>query len=296
MKLTIIGCGYTGRRLALLARERGYPVAAGGRTDFPEDLVRQGVETIRVDLDRPATLDVLPLAGRMVVYLAPPPAAGQVDPRMERFCAAARRNPPCKVVYVSTTGVYGDCAGALVKEDRPPHPQTDRSRRRLAAETALRKWGRETGTATVVLRVAGIYGPGRLPLAALRSGRAMPRPADAPFSNRIHVDDLAAVCLAAAERAAGGTLYNVSDGQHGTMTDYFLAVADAFELPRPPLIAMADAERLLSPAMVSYLRESRRIDNRRLLEELNVELAYPTLEAGLRACQETSSPPIAGPW
>ena len=191
-----------------------------------------------------------------------------------------------KLVYLSTTGVYGDCGGALVDETRPLHPATDRARRRLAAEEVLGTWSRETGAALVILRVAGIYGPGRLPLAALRAGQPVLDRAEAPCSNRVHVDDLAAICLAAAERAPAGAVYNVCDGEHSTMTDFYIAVAEAFDLPRPPQISRAQARQVLSPALLSYLAESRRIDNRRLLAELGITLRYPTLQRGLAACRD----------
>ena len=206
---------------------------------------------------------------------------------MAAWCASAREaRRPEKLVYLSTTGVYGDCGGALVDETRPLHPATDRARRRLAAEEVLGTWSRETGAALVTLRVAGIYGPGRLPLAALRAGQPVLDRAEAPCSNRVHVDDLAAICLAAAERAPAGAVYNVCDGEHSTMTDFYIAVAEAFDLPRPPQISRAQARQVLSPALLSYLAESRRIDNRRLLAELGITLRYPTLQRGLVACRD----------
>jgi nucleoside-diphosphate-sugar epimerase len=189
-----------------------------------------------------------------------------------------------RIVYLGTTGVYGDCGGDWVDEDRPVRPSVDRARRRWDAETRLRDWSAHTGGELVTLRVAGIYGPGRLPLERLRSGQPMVAQDDAPWTNRIHADDLAAVCVAAMERGRSGAVYNVSDGNPGNMTDYFNSVADAAGLPRPPVIRMADAGGRLSEGLISYLRESRRLSNRRMLDELGVVLRYPTLEEGLRAC------------
>jgi nucleoside-diphosphate-sugar epimerase len=191
------------------------------------------------------------------------------------------------VVYISTTGVYGDCGGAWVDETWPARPAVDRARRRWDAEQTLSRWSRHTGCELVVLRVAGIYGPGRLPLERIRQAVPMVREAESPYSNRIHVDDLATVCMAAMERGQPGAVYNACDGSPSTMTDYFLAVADAAGLPPPPLIPLAEAAGQISEAMLSYLAESRRLSNRRQSEDLGVVLRYPTLAQGLRAVCES---------
>jgi nucleoside-diphosphate-sugar epimerase len=136
----------------------------------------------------------------------------------------------------------------------------------------------------VILRVAGIYGPGRLPLERIRKGLPLVREEDAPYSNRIHADDLVAVCIAAMKHGPAGSVYNVCDGHPSTMTDYFFRVADEAGLTRPPVISLEDAQGTLSPGMMSYMRESRRLSNRRMLEELGVRLRFPSLEEGLRNC------------
>lgn len=220
----------------------------------------------------------------MLYYFAPPPGEGETDTRMENLLAALDVAAlPARVIYLGTTGVYGDCAGAWITEEQPPAPHTSRGRRRLAAETALRAWGGAVGVPVVILRVPGIYGPGRLPVERLHRGSPVVREEESPFTNRIHADDLARVCAAAAERGAAG-VYNVSDGHPTTMTDYFNRVADLLGLPRPPVVSMEEARRTFSPAMLSYLEESRRLDNRKMREELGVELLYPDLDHGLPAC------------
>jgi len=171
-----------------------------------------------------------------------------------------------------------------VTEDRPPNPQVDRARRRLAAETALRRWSATSGVPSVILRVPGIYGPQRLPVERLRAGEPVLREEQSPFSNRIHADDLARVCVAAARSRRPSAVYNVSDGHPTSMTDFFHCVADRLGIPRPPAITLEEARRRLGGGMLSYLAESRRIDNRRMLAELGVELRYPDLDAGLRSC------------
>jgi len=214
---------------------------------------------------------------------------------MRNFCAAVtQEQAPAKVVYISTSGVYGDCGGDWVTEETPVNPQTSRAKRRLDAETALSTWGAQVGTAVVILRVTGIYGPGRLPLARLQQGHPVLVEAESPPTNRIHADDLAAVCVAAADRAAGGEIFNVSDGQPGTMTQYFNAAADLLGLPRPPQVSMAQAQQVMSPMMLSYLTETRRMDNRKLREQLGVTLRYPELESGLKNVVEQLSQPNMG--
>jgi nucleoside-diphosphate-sugar epimerase len=188
------------------------------------------------------------------------------------------------VVYLSTTGVYGDCKGAWVDETRPVNPTVDRAHRRLDAETRWRTWSRQTGGELVILRVAGIYGPGKLPVKRLQSNQPMVREADSPITNHIHSLDLVRICLAAMQRGRSGELYNVSDGHPGTMTGYFNQVADFLGLPRPPQISAAEAQQQLSPGMLSYLEESRRLSNKKMLDQLGEVLDYPTLAEGLPVC------------
>jgi len=280
----IVGCGYVGRRVAALHLAMGEAVTGVVRSaGSAEGLARAGIPAVCADLDGDRI--VLPTRGVGVYYLAPPPETGTTDPRLARFLASLPASgQPRRIVYIGTTGVYGDCGGAWVDESRPPNPGVDRARRRWDAECRLRGWAETTGGELVILRVAGIYGPGRLPLERLRRGLPMVAEDEAPWTNRIHVDDLAAVCVSAMARAPDGAVYNVSDGNPGNMADYFNRVADLAGLPRPPVVRLAEAGGRLSEGMLSYLRESRRLDNRRMLAELGVTLRYPTLADGLPAC------------
>lgn len=288
MNLFLIGFGYTGRRLATRAMARGWPVTALVRSSEAAQAAEMaGCMTVAGDLDHPATLQNLPLAGCHLWYAAPPPAAGSSDPRIAHLGTALDpKAPPAKIVYLSTSGVYGDCQGQWVNEQCPPAPGTNRARRRLAAEDTLLDWGHRHAVPVTILRVAGIYGPQRLPLAALAAGEPQLCREQAPMTSRVHIDDLVTACLAALERGAPGEIYNVADDAPSTMTDYFLAVAEAFGLPAPPLIRREDAAGRLSPAMLSFLAESRRVDNHKLLTQLGVRLAYPDLASGLTACRE----------
>lgn len=283
--MIILGCGYIGQALAQRYRERGEPVlGVVRRAESAAAVERTGAQALALDLTRD---DLAPLrpAGQQVVHLAPPPGEGDEDPLTAHLIEGFERHGhPRRLVYVGTTGVYGDCGGAWVDEDWTPNPAASRSLRRWDAEQRLRRWSRETGSDLVILRVAGIYACDRLPLARIRSAQPVVKADEAPWSNRIHAEDLVEVCLAAMERAPGGGLYNVCDGQPSTMTDYFCQIADAAGLPRPPEIPLADAEGQVSAGMLSYLKESRRLSNRRLLQELKIALRYPDLRTGLSPC------------
>jgi nucleoside-diphosphate-sugar epimerase len=287
----IAGCGDIGRRVASLEMAAGHTVAALARSDETAGkLRRQGIRVARGDLDAPDSLGNLPSPGLTLYYFAPPPAKGTDDPRLGALLAALDpAAPPSRLVYISTSGVYGDCRGEWVDEDRPPAPRTDRARRRLAAELRLRDWSGRHGAPCIILRVPGIYGPGRLPVERIRRGIPVVAEHESPYSNRIHADDLAEACFAAARLGRPGRVYNVSDGHPTTMTDYFFRVADLFGLPRPPAVSLEEARRVLGPNALSFLEESRRLDNRRMLEELRVTLRYPDLASGLAACRETGS-------
>lgn len=281
----IVGCGYLGRRLAGALQADGDPVRGVVRSiPSAQRLADEGISALLADLDERG-LPAGSTADETVYYLAPPPAQGREDQRMQRFLEGlCDSGQPRRILYISTTGVYGDCGGEWVDETRPVNPGVDRAWRRWDAEQRLRRWREQTGAELVILRVAGIYGPGKLPLARLRKGLPMVAPEQAPWTNRIHVDDLVQACLLGMQRGRDGEVYNACDGSPGNMADYFNRVADLAGLPRPPVIDLADAEGSLSAGLRSYLGESRRLRNDKLLQELGLVLRYPDLEAGLPAC------------
>lgn len=287
----IVGAGYTGRRVARRLAEEGAAVhCLTGSAGSAAALSAAGITATAVDLDETDVLPVLPGGPLRVLYLVPP-AEGEGgrddDPRLRRFLSALPRQPE-RFVLASTSGVYGDCGGELVDEARPPAPTTERARRRVAAETTLRRWADGQGASWVILRIAGIYGPGRLPLEAIGSGQPVIREEDASPGNRIHVDDLARVCIAALYPAAPGGIYNVADGSGESSGAFFRRVAEAAGLPAPPEVSREEAQRQMSPMRYSFLAESRRLDTRRLREVLGVELAYDDPAAGIRASLKES--------
>ena len=280
--VSIVGCGYTGLRLAIRFAAMGAEVRGfAAREESLERIAAAGIEAHRLNLD--AAIDPLDMAAHSVYYAVPPPAQGSGDPRLDRFLDACRGSP-ARLIYLSTTGVYGDQGGATVAEDTPPQPKTLRAQRRVAAETALRNWAEPRGISWCILRLPGIYGPGRLPLDRLRSGSPAIAPAEATPGNRIHVTDLVTACLAAGvEGRAHRNIYNVTDGSVDSLTEYLQRVARIAHLPPPPLISRAEAQRSFSASSWSFLAESRRVANRRMLDELNVALRYQDLDAGIRA-------------
>lgn len=284
----IIGPGYLGLKLGARLAASGASVRAMVRSEQAAQRVRAaGLTAVAGDLDDIWSLRRLDLSGEVLFYLAPPPREGVNDVRMRTFVNALKADrAPAGVVLISTTGVYGDCGGRWIDETAPLNPQADRARRRVDAETTLRTWGRTHKVPVVILRVAGIYGPDRLPLERLRRGEPVVRESECSYTNRIHVDDLVEICIAAAEKGADQQVYNVSDGHPGTMTAYFKAVANAVGLPPPPEISMAEAHKRLSPGMMSYMSESRRLHNDRLRAELGVELQYPDLVSGLASVKK----------
>jgi nucleoside-diphosphate-sugar epimerase len=228
------------------------------------------------DLDRPETLRID--AADALLYTAPPPRSGEADPRVANLLAALAkaRILPARMVYVSTSGVYGDCAGARVDESRPAAPGTPRARRRVDAERQLNAWCAERSIPLVVLRAPGIYAADRLPLERLRAGLPVLRAQDDAYTNHIHAEDLAAACVRALDASAPAGVYNASDDSEMRMGDWFDLVADRQGLPRPPRLARAQYTD-----SNEFMQESRRLDNRRLKEVLGLHLAYPTVREGV---------------
>lgn len=251
-----------------------------------------GVRPLVGDLDNAATLRRLAGVATRVLHLAPPPGEGAGgdawwrDPRTVALARALRlRTTPVSLVYASTSGVYGDCQGALVAETRAVAPATPRAQRRVNAERAVRHLGR-AGLRASVLRIPGIYAPDReggTPEARLRRGTPVLVSDDDVYTNHIHADDLARACMAALWHGRPQRTYNASDSTHMKMGDYFDLAADLYGLPRPPRVPRSAANEQLSLMLLSFMSESRRLDNRRMLDELRVRLRYPDVAAGLRS-------------
>lgn len=279
----IAGCGYVGRRLYAKLAET-YDVTAVVRTAHSASgLEALGIRAVTLDLDRVRQGASIPerLEQESIVYLIPPPSFGESDLRLDRFLQLATV-PPKSFVYVSTTGVYGDTEGAPVDESTPVNPRTDRARRRVTAEEMTRVWCTERRVRRVVLRVPGIYGPGRLPLARMRKGEAVVREDEAGISNRIHVDDLVSACVAAVTNPEARGIYNVSDGSAISSTTFLLKVAELANIPPPPQVSMVEAQLTFTADRLTFLNESRRVLNDRMLKHLGVKLKFGDWVEGIR--------------
>jgi nucleoside-diphosphate-sugar epimerase len=308
LKLLVIGCGDVAlRALPVLARRyRAYALLRAPDAALTARLRRMGVTPLVGDLDRPQTLRRLRGLADFVLHCAPPPVQGVCDARTRHLMAALRRGKaqaslrslslPRRLVYISTSGVYGDCGGAHVAETRPLAAQTARARRRVDAERVLRRWGRSAGGPAVsILRAPGIYAADRLPLERIERGDPVLLHEDDVITNHIHADDLAACAIAALRRGRPQRAYNASDDTSGlAMADWFDAVADACNLPRPHRVSRAQAAVELSPQVLSFMNESRRLDNTRMKRELKVRLAYPDVHSGLATMKSQGELPCSG--
>lgn len=288
--LLIVGCGDLARRaLPLLLGH--YRVYALLRDRAQGAYWRaHGARPVIADLD--AADGLLRLAGLadIVLHFAPPPGDGTTDRRTRALLAALSRGKslPQRLIYISTSGVYGNCAGDQVDETRPLAPTTARAHRRVDAERRLRRFASRHPTRLSILRAPGIYAADRLPIERLRAGTEALCPEDDVYTNHIHADDLARLVCATLRRGRANRCYNASDDSRLKMGDYFDLVADHFRLPRPQRLSRAEIERRLSPARLSFMSESRQLDNRRIKTELGFRLRYPTVVDGLAAAASES--------
>lgn len=316
-RLLIIGCGDVGQDVARrLQAQSGITQRHGQRVlALSSSLSAQrratflalGVLPIGGNLDMPHTLRRLGGVAHRVLYLAPPPAHGTTDPRMQAALAALRRGtPPRAWVYASTSGVYGDCGGAWIDETRTPTPRTSRGQRRWSAERQLRTLPIQQAqtasknryhspfsthpahpnTRVAILRIPGIYSLTRRdggPRTRLEAGTPVLHAADDVYVNHIHAHDLARACIAALWRGGNGRVFHICDDGHFLVGDYFDLAADILNMPRPPRISREQAHAYLRPTQMSFLEESRRMKNHRMKTELKLRLQYPTVREGLRA-------------
>lgn len=283
-KLLIVGCGDIGMRVA----QEYSPVQIRGLARSDESARRlrtRGVTPVAGDLDRRASLDRLSGLAPWVLHLGPPPGDAEGDPRTRRLIAALAKGGslPRRLVYISTSGVYGNCDGERIAETRPVAAKNPRARRRADAERQLRRFAARNGIQLSILRVPGIYAQDRLPLERIQNGTPVVRAEEDSYTNHIHAEDLAKTVWLVLFRGRPNRVYHAADGSEKKMGDYFDLVADHFGLPRCPRISRAEAQQVLSPALLSFLNESRILDNTRLKKELKVRLTYPDVAAALEA-------------
>lgn len=285
-RLLIVGCGDVGMRLLPLVRDRFRVFAVTSQPSRVPELRAAGATPVVANLDSPDSLQRLRGLADTVVHLAPPQSEGTQDRRTRQLAAILPRH--ANVVYVSTTGVYGDCGGAQFDETRTTAPANARAVRRVDAEQVLRRWALRAKGRLAILRVPGIYAGDRLPVERLQRGTPALRPEDDVYTNHIHADDLARIVALAVFRAAPQRVIHTVDDSDMTMGDYFDAVADAHGLPRPPRLPRAELAQQVSPMLLSFMSESRRLRNERLKQELGVRLRWPTVDAFLASLRNRS--------
>ncbi len=270
-----------GLRVVQLLRDRYRVVALTHTRERVAALRRAGATPIVADLDQPRSLHRLGSLARIVVLLAPPPSQGSIDTRTRALLPVM--HGIATLIYVSTSGVYGDCLGAQIDETRTVAPQTDRAKRRVDAERRLRAWARSSGSRLAILRVPGIYASDRLPAARIAAGTPVLRHADDVFTNHIHADDLARLIVLAIHRGAAQRVYHAVDDSAMRMGDWFDSVADAHGMQRPERLSRDAIAARVAPNLLSFMRESRRLSNARIKNELGMRLSYPTVCEGLQA-------------
>ncbi len=284
----IFGCGDVGRRIAKqLVNNSG--IDAGDihayvhSVESAELCAKQNILAQRLNLDS-LNRDLSLCAGRNLYYTVAPQKSGVQDDRtrglLENFDANDIK--PNKVVLISTTGVYGDCAGQWVTEESETKPQTDRGKRRLDSEQVWLNWGKKNRVPVVVLRVPGIYSYSRLPRERLQKQIPVVKPDECGYTNRVHADDLAQMCVKSMEAGDAGQIFNATDGTPGKISEYLQLAAKVLGLNPLPEISMQQARSELSAGMLSYLGESRKISNAKILSLLGVELLYPDYKVGIK--------------
>ena len=287
-KVLIGGCGQLGKEIVdvMLSRHlfAAENITALVRTQYSQELCSaKGIESIAIDLDETdlITADIFKSADTLLYYFIAPPRQGKTDSRLTQFISQIKQSQsysPARIVLISTTGVYGNCHGKWVDESQPVNPQADRAKRRSDAEQQLQSYCQLVNIPLVILRVSGIYGPGKLPLKRIRAKTPIVCREDSPYSNRIHIHDLIEICIQAGIREDITGIFNCADGHPTTMYDYLIKVAQANHLPEPEAISLLKARKQLSAGMLSYMDESRRIDNKKLLHVFNLKLKYPFLK------------------
>jgi len=287
MSVVIFGCGDVGRRIAKHLMANGTKSeniqAYVQSVESAEQCAKLKVLALRVNLDD-LQRDLTVCQGSELYYTVPPQKNGVQDQRSRALLSAfeATQTMPKKVVLISTTGVYGDCQGEWVTEQSPTEPETDRGKRRLDSEQTWFAWGRRNKVPVVALRVPGIYAFSRLPRQRLASRTPVVNPSECGYTNRIHADDLASVCGKAMELGVAGEVFNTTDGTPGKISEYLQVAAHVLGMEPLPEISMQQAQTSLSSGMLSYLNESRKISNQKMLDDLDVELRYPDFMVGIK--------------
>lgn len=287
-KILIVGCGDIAMRIARLLSKNTLLFGLVRNPAYIAKLHEAGITPLLGDLDDRRNLQRIAGLADTVLHFAPPPTAGHqakifADTRTRHLLAAlSGKRPPRHLIYISTSGVYGDCQGEAVAETRPVAAQNARAKLRVDAEQQIRCWAKRNGVRACILRVPGIYAADRLPVERLKKGTPAIVDIEDGYTNHIHADDLARIVLAALQHGKANRIYHTVDDSQMKMGTYFDVVAQALELPLAPRITRAEAQQVLSPMLLSFINESRRLNNKRMKQELKVVLRYPTVAHALQ--------------
>jgi nucleoside-diphosphate-sugar epimerase len=288
-RILLIGCGDIALRVAPLIFSRYRIFGLIRNNSHASQLRLHGIIPIFGDLDYRDSLAKIGGLADIVLHFAPPPNSGEFDIRTRNLLASLSQGSiPKRLIYISTSGVYGDCSGSLVSESRPLNAHSARAQRRVDAENRIRAWAQRNGVNAQILRVPGIYAVDRLPLERLRAGSPAIVASQDSYTNHIHADDLARIVVAAIRHGKPNRVYNASDDSDLRMGDYFDAVADKFGLPRPPRLSREQVKVAVSPVLWSFMEESRRMTNMRIKKELRVKLNFPTVGNTLSSISDTN--------
>lgn len=286
INISIVGCGYIGKKVASKLFSIGEVVECYVHSQRSKnDCQGLGLKAHLLELDNvDCTKQWQVKDNNVIAYFAPPPRHGITDTRMTHFILMLESlaSIPNKILLISTTGIYGDCQGEWIDETRAVNPQADRAHRRLSAEAQLQQFCKSKNIQCIIFRLPGIYALDKLPVERISSGESIVCAKDSGYTNRIHADDLVAFCVEALTQKISAGIYNCCDGNPSTMNDYFMRVADVLNLPRPTEISLQQAQQQLSSGMLSYLAESKRISNKKLLDSFTTKLKYPDLDSALR--------------
>jgi dTDP-4-dehydrorhamnose reductase len=281
-KLFVFGFGYSARAIAARMRPKLREIFGTTRERKKvHEIASSGVVPLLFDGDAPASDDRLQdaLSSADLILVSVPPDS-QGDPILRRLRTHLAASKSKSLVYLSTVGVYGDHGGAWVDEASVCRPISRRSKERVVAENGWRAFSDETGVPVAIIRLAGIYGPGRGPFEKIRRGTARRIIKPGQVFNRIHVKDIAQIVEAAFERLATG-IFNGTDDEPAPPQDVLSYASKHLNMPPPPEVAFENAD--LSPMARSFYGENKRVRNNKIKSELGVKLDYPTYREGLSA-------------
>lgn len=281
MKLLILGLGYSAGFFARAALVRGWEVTGTVRSaEKAAELSREGIRTLVFGGFAVSSPLAKAVAEAEAVLVSVQPGEDG-DPVLQRLRGELAAAPALRWIgYLSTIGVYGDQDGAWIDESQPVNPGNARNGLRVAIEQDWLALGRNSGKAVQIFRLAGIYGPGRNPLAKLRAGKATRLVKPGQVFNRIHVDDIAGILMASLAQPRNGAIYNVTDDEPAPPQDVVSFAAELAGLEPPPEVPFAEA--LLSPMAASFYGENKRVSNALVKRELGYAFHYPTYREALR--------------